>query len=289
MFGSTILEVAIGMVFIYLLLSLIVTAASELIASFLQWRAGTLRQGVRHLLDPSLEQQLYDHPLIKKLSKGKRGPSYIPAGTFALALVDVIADLDKGRPQPALDFGGLIGNVPDPDLRRVLALLAAEAGQDGQRLKENIENWFNNSMDRVAGWYKRKMQMVNAILALGLTVAVNADSILIARGLSNDSALRAAFVAQAQEMGKATQPPSETAESVPDSKVAWDELQKRINKVSELGLQFGWTEKSAVARLDADRHGCRNLGLDVVHNYPQSFPRVVVDRFGAVFGRAVLV
>ena len=42
MFGSTVLEVAIGMVFIYLLLSLIVTAASELIASFMNWRGKTL-------------------------------------------------------------------------------------------------------------------------------------------------------------------------------------------------------------------------------------------------------
>jgi len=243
-FGSTVLEVAIGLVFVYLLLSLIVTAASELIASYMNWRADNLRKGLQRLLDPTLAQELYNHPLIKNLAKSKRGPSYIPSETFALALIDVIVNLDSAALQGAKDFETLIKNVPSADVQRVLTLLAAEAGQDGQKLKQNIENWFNNSMDRVAGWYKRKMQMVNAILALGLTVAVNADSILIARGLSNDSALRATFVAQAQEMGKATQPPSETAESVPDSKVAWDELQKRINKVSELGLQFGWTEKS---------------------------------------------
>jgi hypothetical protein len=44
MFGSTILDVAIGMVFVYLLLGLIVTAASELIAAALNWRANTLRK-----------------------------------------------------------------------------------------------------------------------------------------------------------------------------------------------------------------------------------------------------
>ena len=89
-------SVAIGLVFVYLLPSLVVTAGTELIASWLNWRAENLRKGLERMLDPALAQDLYDHPLIKKLSKSGRRPSYIPSGTFALALVDVIANLNEG-------------------------------------------------------------------------------------------------------------------------------------------------------------------------------------------------
>ena len=240
MFGSTILDVAIGLVFIYLLLSLLVTAGTELIAAWLNWRADNLRKGLQRILDPTLAQRLYDHPLIKKLSKSDRWPSYIPSGTFALALVDVIVNLNPGAPQPARDLESLIGNVPDPDVRRVLSLLAEEAGQDGQKLKEGIENWFNSSMDRVAGWYKRKAQAANVAVAIVLTVAVNVDSLLILRSLSNDAALRAALVAQAQELVKEKPPPPKVDQPGPDAKPALDELDKRIKQLTGLGVPVGW-------------------------------------------------
>jgi hypothetical protein len=247
MFGSSILDVAVGLVFVYLLLSLLVTAGSELIASCLNWRAHTLRQAIRRFLDPSLAEKLYDHPLIKKLSRRSRGPSYIPSATFALALVDVIADLSPGESRGTRTFASMIGVLPDPDVRRVLSLLAAEAGQDGQKLKENIESWFDSSMDRVVGWYKRKMQAVNAVLALVFAVAVNADSVLIVRHLSNDSALRAALVAQAQELVKerpaAPSPPGAATMGAPD------ELETRIGRLSGLGIPIGWSDES----LDASR------------------------------------
>ena len=247
MFGSTILDVAVGLVFVYLLLSLVVTAGSELIASCLTWRAGTLRKGLQRLLDPALAQKLYDHPLIKKLAKGNRGPSYIPSQTFALALVDVIATLNQSAAAPPTDFTSLIGNVPDPETRRVLTLLAEDAGQEGQRLKENIENWFNNSMDRVAGWYKRKMQAINVVLAVVFTMAANADSILIVKSLSNDQALRAALVAQAQELAKQTPPQAEKGQPGTGAAAGVDELEKRIAKLSGLGLPVGWSDSSGDA------------------------------------------
>jgi hypothetical protein len=135
MFGSTIVDVAIGVVFVYLLLGLVVTAGTELLASWLNWRADNLRAGLRRMLDPALARELCDHPMIRKLAKSDRGPSYIPSEMFALALVDVIANLRPADGQPVRDLAGLIGNVPDPDVRRVLSLLAAEAGPDGQSLK----------------------------------------------------------------------------------------------------------------------------------------------------------
>jgi hypothetical protein len=256
MFGSTILDVAIGLVFIYLLLSLLVTAGTELIASWLTWRADNLRKGLQRILDPTLAQKLYDHPLIKKLSKSDRFPSYIPSGTFALALVDDIANLKPGDTQPAKAFGSMISNVPDPDVRRVLSLLAEEAGQEAQRLKENVENWFKTSMDRVAGWYKRKTQAVNVVLAIVLTVTVNVDGLLIIRSLSNDATLRAALVAQAQELAKERPPQQKAEQPVSDATPALDELEKRIQKLTGLGVPVGWTAVAGGKVLVVEATGC---------------------------------
>jgi hypothetical protein len=53
MFGSSILEVAIGLVFVYLLMSLICSAVNEIIESFLKNRATDLERGIRELFNQS--------------------------------------------------------------------------------------------------------------------------------------------------------------------------------------------------------------------------------------------
>ena len=50
MFGSLVLDVVIGLVFVYLLLSMICTAANEMIASMLALRARNLARGIANLL-----------------------------------------------------------------------------------------------------------------------------------------------------------------------------------------------------------------------------------------------
>jgi len=90
---EAILDVAIGMIFMWLILSVATMSIQEWIASYLKWRSKDLEMAVRRLLGNNQlwAEQLYAHPLIQGLSKklGAR-PSYIPANKFALALVDVV-------------------------------------------------------------------------------------------------------------------------------------------------------------------------------------------------------
>src|SRR6266480_262554 len=101
MFGSEVLDVAVGLVFIYLVMSLICSAACELIESFLKRRSRYLQRGLQELFDDregtGLVQEIYRHPLVNSLYRGqyqpgvtKNLPSYIPARNFALALMDII-------------------------------------------------------------------------------------------------------------------------------------------------------------------------------------------------------
>jgi hypothetical protein len=90
---EAILDVAIGMIFMWLILSVATMSVQEWIASYLKWRAKDLETAVRRLLGNSQlwAEHLYAHPLIQGLSKktGKK-PSYMPANKFALALYDVV-------------------------------------------------------------------------------------------------------------------------------------------------------------------------------------------------------
>ncbi|HUS12711.1 MAG TPA: hypothetical protein VMZ30_19735 [Pyrinomonadaceae bacterium] len=91
MFNSGILDVVIGVIVIFLQLSLVCTAVNELIALMLKKRAKELEKGIGKLLtNPQLVDKFYAHPLIKGLRPDERKPSYIPSRTFALALMDIV-------------------------------------------------------------------------------------------------------------------------------------------------------------------------------------------------------
>ena len=90
---EAILDVAIGMIFVWLILSVATMSIQEWVASYLKWRANDLETAIRRLLGNNQlwAEQLYAHPLIQGLSKKTgRKPSYIPANKFALALTDVV-------------------------------------------------------------------------------------------------------------------------------------------------------------------------------------------------------
>ncbi len=101
-FGSTMLEIAISLFFVYLLLSLLCSALNEWMAGYLKLRGKTLRTGITSLLaDPVLARLLnvsdladkfYAHPLIDRLGQhqGAGLPSYIPGHDFAQTALDLL-------------------------------------------------------------------------------------------------------------------------------------------------------------------------------------------------------
>ena len=108
MTGIAILDVALGLVFVYLLLSLLCTAVTEWIAQATRLRAKTLKAAIEALLADAkfrrVTQELYKHPLVAGLTHGERDPSYLPAPLFAKAflaqterkLAAIGADLSTG-------------------------------------------------------------------------------------------------------------------------------------------------------------------------------------------------
>lgn len=93
------------------------------------------------------------------------------------------------------------GDVPR-ELASLMRVLANDAGGDLEKFKTSLQQTFDASMDRVAGWYKRHAQFL--LLSVGALVAlvVNADALRIVHTLSNDQAVRAALVAAAESYAR---------------------------------------------------------------------------------------
>ncbi|CAN5825946.1 hypothetical protein BH18ACI4_BH18ACI4_10640 [soil metagenome] len=308
MFNSTILDVAIGLIFVYLLLSLMCSAASEIIELLLKKRAIDLERGIRELLAPGSKsgandvvQKLYNHSLVNNLFGGRyensrivsvkryvmrtQLPSYIPARSFALALMDLVAappETDSvaaaattppasgaasATPAYPANFQVTLTPPPAPPLppgahgnpltplrqaiastnlfggetervRRALIALVDAAGNDVAKARKNIEDWFNNSMDRVSSWYKRRTQVVILILGMFIAAAVNADSIAIVKNLSTDKALRESLVNAAQEYARADAAAAAAAATQGES--AAEKYKAAKHQLESLGLPLGW-------------------------------------------------
>ena len=248
MFGSALLEIFIGLAFVYLLLAVICSAVSEWIARIFAMRSKNLEAGIRNLLeDPKLVEELYQHPLVKsfyrqgwfdRMWNRKGGPSYIPSRAFALTLLDIAAPADaKDRPKDfeAVRHAVAKGKLLSNETKRALLALIDEAAGDLKKARENIENWFDDTMNRVSGWYKRKTQLIVLLLALGFSVALNVDTITIVNSLSSDTTLRAAVVAAAEETAK---------KSPIDSETPLTRITELRSELEHLGLPIGWRKAS---------------------------------------------
>ncbi len=244
MFGLQILDIALGLIFVYLLLALICTTASELLAGLLNRRSRNLFIGIRGLLE--------DEAVRLKNPQGRSKPSYIPSRTFALALLDIIGPANPDKDRNIDDIRAAIKELPDDsDIRRTLFILLDESKSDLGKLQESVEAWFNNAMDRASGWYKRRTQAIVFVIAVVVTSAVNADTIQIAKTLANDAALREALVAQAQEFAK--NPPqasqgaggqSQGASAAGAAQAPAEIIKENAVTLQNLGLKLGWQDES---------------------------------------------
>lgn len=207
MFSTPILDVAIGLVFVYLLLSLICTTLTETISGWLNTRGKTLEDSLKKMLGPEAQGLLYKHPLITGVSTQ---PSYIDARKFATALLDVATGAN-----PVTDLAAAnayLANLPaENPLRRALTPLLTAAGQDFVKAHQAVEDWFNHSMERLSGQFKRWAQNIAIILAVMVTLAMNADTIKIAHTLWINPTVRALVVEEAKQRAKAAgaRPPVE--------------------------------------------------------------------------------
>ena len=183
-----------------------------------------------------------------------------PAARDCRATLDgIVANFQPGSPaevarelQQLLDQSKQLTHAlaaPAAQLERLagsLAPLLDEASGDVERFRQNVEMWFNDSMDRVSGAYKRHTMWWQAGIGLLLAIVMNVDAVQVTRSLWHDSALRQVLVAEAGTIAKQDRPAGGTAE----------DFGKVTAQVKSLGLPIGWrgcpATASAKAADDAD-------------------------------------
>jgi hypothetical protein len=221
MFGSQILEVGIGLILTFLLVSLILTAVRETIEAWMKTRATDLERALAELLnDQSGARQrleFYNHPLVTVLFAGDpklldfsdRGvvgwvtwpfrtgrnlPSYIPRETFALAAADLVRSGTAGR-----------------RLSEAHRALSQGFGEDPARIRKGLEQLYDSAMDRASGWYKRRTQWILFWLGLAIALALNINALTIAQHLATSDAARAQMVGLAERLQGEREPAEDSA------------------------------------------------------------------------------
>ena len=240
------IDVLIGLAVIMLALSMAVTMITQFVTTVLNSRGRHLKRGVVDLLrqvDPALTGTLaarladavLRHPLIS--ASGRNLGSVIhreELTTLLLILASPDSRLDQDLKQ-ALTAALARNGVPDPDatLRNIRAaaleleagnpVLAASVRQTMAILQEartdytaKVNNWFDQTIDRVAQRFTASTRAITFVGALLLAVLLQVDTISLVNRLSADDLLRQAFVSQAAAMHGASAPAQATGPTPPE-------------------------------------------------------------------------
>ena len=182
-----------------------------------------------------------------KLSRHARRslPAYVSGRTFARALIDVVVPDATG--QTGLGTGidairaGLEADAAkkakgqrpllDDDLRDQLTRFLNEAGADVGAFRACVEQWYDDHMSRVSGWYKRKVRWISLGIAAVLVLGFNLNAVETTRSLYTDEALRGAVVTQATQA-------ADCGSKTPAACLR--EVQREIQGAATAGLPVGW-------------------------------------------------
>jgi hypothetical protein len=246
---SSIIEVAIGLIFVYILLSLVCSSLNEIIAHIIKLRAKTLKKGLERLLsDENIRKEFFAHPLIKSLCEKESTianvtASYIPSRTFATALIDIVASKDPAcdAKDPAKLRKAIEGlKNQNADLSKALLAIFDSAKDDLKQARENVENWFDDAMERVTGWYKKKSQWILLGLSLIVVCIINVDTISMTIRLWQNPALRQQITLAADKYVAETE--SKAGEAKPeDIKEALEKFKAQLSEVKKLNIPIGWS------------------------------------------------
>jgi hypothetical protein len=276
------IDVAIGVIFLYLLLTFIASALVEILSTIRNWRAEMLHDAIGNMLAHSplvTVGEIYANPLVLALCRnnaapslvdlvetfgwrpleGGTPPSYIPPATFSGAVLETL--IDNARREVVLSPEGVIALIrgllnerpmtrcpccarqPEQDaLRSILETTLATQGASIQAVRFALEKWFSDTMDRTAGWYKRRTQSCLFLVGLAMGLGANLSTIAVARWLWDGDAARQAAVSAAIDFvhqHPITQPTTKD-HPTPDFTSLGKSLFDINQQVNELQYPIGW-------------------------------------------------
>ena len=189
MFNSVILSIAITLIFVYLVLAIMVTGVNETWFTFTRSRARQLEKFLGNLFFDNewktIFGQIQNSPFIEILKKGKDiPPAIIPAKNFVSAL---LTNIGKGKSDIQSILNGVNSNTDKGEFYKMLESILSKPGITIEEVRNELEQIFNNAMDRLSGWYTRNAKIWSFVVAFVICAALNLDSINIVNRLWKDS------------------------------------------------------------------------------------------------------
>lgn len=296
----TMVEVAIGMILVFLVASAAASAINEFVEGALKRRPKYLRAALNRATSTELAQELYDTKWITTLrtpigrvkrhldenalagdgaprdeiQPERKDPAYIPSDIFAAAVrelleqgaIEPLKGIDDDDVEKALGMlpKDLRDKIPDdiasvPRIRRFLQDLAnngefwTEAQKrivdafpphvldDLDREARNVQRWYEATMDRMSGWYKRRTKWWLILWGALLAVTFNVDSMSITETLWSDETVRAAAVAAAEDYINQDDPTcTVNTDEGDDPFKCVDAALDQLRDVETFGVPLGW-------------------------------------------------
>jgi hypothetical protein len=176
------LDVFISLVTIYIVLALSVSALTEIITRLVGLRSIGLRSGIRSILqDPNVKgltdetKKFWNSSIIKSATDGDPSPNSLDALTFATATL-ATAGLDISRSTGQAKAMIATAQI-DSHLKDVLTGLADRSLSRGTTLHDELAQHFDATMEKIGRWYRHWTQAIAFVLAVILTVYVNANTL----------------------------------------------------------------------------------------------------------------
>jgi hypothetical protein len=146
--------------------------------------------------------------------------------------------IDQLSNDPFRQAANAISGLPE-SARKPLLRMLSDAKGDRDRFRRSLEHWYDDTMDRVSGWYKRYVQRIIVIASIVLVAALNVDTINIAQVLWRMPTERAVVASAAAAQTAAGNSSDRSAD-------------QQVRDISALDLPLGWTapHKGTVASTD---------------------------------------
>jgi hypothetical protein len=157
----------------------------------------------------------FAHPIFRALKESPtKDPQYLSAQQFSSVLLGLVNPEGPPAPvtpqteaapasPPPFDFTNTIeaakkvgltlapgAAVPDTPLAQQISALAAKANGNYTAFVKAIEDWYDDHMDRVSGWYVKHTQIVLVIIGFIVASLWNVDTLRVVRAFSCNTALR---------------------------------------------------------------------------------------------------
>lgn len=247
------IEVAIGLVFVYLLLSIFAMVFMEIISTFLRMRGELLKSTIEKMLfnkkeNPEKINKFYEQPLVLFLGddvttwsffdnyfskKFNKLPSYIKNEDFYNMFLTFINDEKFSDSLAEIEKKIEVASFSQNTKSHLLFLIQKSKG-NVINFKHEIFRWFDECMERANTWYSRKVQYILLLLGFIIAIAVNGDTLRMIEKLNNDEKLRSELVQSAAVYVKEN--PNAPSKKIINAKIE----NEYYNLMSESHNLLGW-------------------------------------------------